>query len=391
MKYIIDKTKRPIYLQLYKQIRDDIIKGVYPFGGRLPSERILAEETGVSVITAEHAYQLLCDEGYAVSRRRSGYFAVFKKTDGFVRSDEVPSVRSSLLYVSDSAASLSVPPASPLTEPTAASVAPPAYPAFSVSILSKTMRRVLSDYYDVILEKSPNKGCTVLKEAIKSYLARNRGINVDAAQIVIGSGAEYLYGLMVMLLGKDRIYGIESPSYDVIEKIYKTAGARYELLPLKEDGIDTAALFKSRASVLHTTPYQSFPSGVTASASKRHQYIAWSNENDRFIIESDYGSEFAVSSAPMESLFALASRDNVIYTNTFSKTISSSLRVGYMVLPKKLAAQFEEKLGFYSCTVPTFEQYVLTELLNGGDFERHINRVRRSMRKKLAEKTNWEE
>lgn len=391
MKCIIDKTKRPIYLQLYKQIRDDIIKGVYPFGGRLPSERILAEETGVSVITAEHAYQLLCDEGYAVSRRRSGYFAVFKKTDGFVRSDEVPSVRSSLLHVSDSAASLSVPPASPLTEPTAASVAPPAYPAFSVSILSKTMRRVLSDYYDVILEKSPNKGCTVLKEAIKSYLARNRGINVDAAQIVIGSGAEYLYGLMVMLLGKDRIYGIESPSYDVIEKIYKTAGARYELLPLKEDGIDTAALFKSRASVLHTTPYQSFPSGVTASASKRHQYIAWSNENDRFIIESDYGSEFAVSSAPMESLFALASRDNVIYTNTFSKTISSSLRVGYMVLPKRLAAQFEEKLGFYSCTVPTFEQYVLTELLNGGDFERHINRVRRSMRKKLAEKTNREE
>lgn len=391
MKYIIDKTKRPIYLQLYKQIRDDIIKGVYPFGGRLPSERILAEETGVSVITAEHAYQLLCDEGYAVSRRRSGYFAVFKKTDGFVRSDEVPSVRSSLLHVSDSAAPLSVPPASPLTEPTAASVAPPSYPAFSVSILSKTMRRVLSDYYDVILEKSPNKGCTVLKEAIKNYLARNRGINVDAAQIVIGSGAEYLYGLMVMLLGKDRIYGIESPSYDVIEKIYKTAGARYELLPLKEDGIDTAALFKSCANVLHTTPYQSFPSGVTASASKRHQYIAWSNENDRFIIESDYGSEFAVSSAPMESLFALASRDNVIYTNTFSKTISSSLRVGYMVLPKRLAAQFEEKLGFYSCTVPTFEQYVLTELLNGGDFERHINRVRRSMRKKLAEKTNREE
>lgn len=391
MKYIIDKTKRPIYLQLYKQIRDDIIKGVYPFGGRLPSERILAEEMGVSVITAEHAYQLLCDEGYAVSRRRSGYFAVFKKTDGFVRSNDDPPARSSLLYVSDSAAPLSVPPASPLTEPTAASVAPPSYPAFSVSILSKTMRRVLSDYYDVILEKSPNKGCTVLKEAIKSYLARNRGINVDAAQIVIGSGAEYLYGLMVMLLGKDRIYGIESPSYDVIEKIYKTAGARYELLPLKEDGIDTEALFKSRASVLHTTPYQSFPSGVTASASKRHQYIAWSNENDRFIIESDYGSEFAVSSAPMESLFALASRDNVIYTNTFSKTISSSLRVGYMVLPKRLAAQFEEKLGFYSCTVPTFEQYVLTELLNGGDFERHINRVRRSMRKKLAEKTNREE
>ncbi len=385
MKYIIDKTKRPIYLQLYKQIRDDIIKGFYPFGGRLPSERILAEETGVSVITAERAYQLLCDEGYAVSRRRSGYFAIFKKSDGFVRSNDVPIDRTS------SPAFDKIAPSVDRASFLADKIVPPAYPTFSVSILSKTMRRVLSDYYDVILEKSPNTGCAVLKEAIKSYLARNRGINVDADQIVIGSGAEYLYGLMVMLLGKNRIYGIENPSYDVIEKIYKTAGARYELLPLKEDGIDTAALFKSRASVLHTTPYQSFPSGVTASASKRHQYIAWSNESDRFIIESDYGSEFAVSSAPMESLFALASRDNVIYTNTFSKTISSSLRVGYMVLPKRLAAQFEEKLGFYSCTVPTFEQYVLTELLNGGDFERHINRVRRSMRKKLAEKTDREE
>lgn len=391
MKYIIDKTKRPVYLQLYKQIRDDIIEGVYPFGGRLPSQRILAEETGVSVVTAEHAYQLLCDEGYASSLRRSGYFVAFRKSDGFVRSDEVPSVRSSHLHISDSAAPLSVPPASPLTEPAVASAATSAYPTFSVSILSKTMRRVLSDYYDVILEKSPNTGCAVLKEAIKSYLARNRGINVGVDQIIVGSGAEYLYGLMVMLLGKDRIYGIESPSYEVIEKIYKRAGAEYELLPLKKDGIDTEALFKSRASVLHTTPYQSFPSGVTASASKRHRYIAWSNGGDRFIIESDYGSEFAVSSAPMESLFALASRDNVIYTNTFSKTISSSLRVGYMVLPVRLAAEFERKLGFYSCTVPTFEQYVLTELLNGGDFERHINRVRRSMRKRLAEKPDREE
>lgn len=413
MKYIIDKTKRPVYLQLYKQIRDDIIEGVFPFGERLPSQRILAEETGVSVVTAEHAYQLLCDEGYTVSRRRSGYFVAFKKSDGFVRPIENSTGRPSPSHISDFPAFLSTARRSftadnalsqavpliatlprvgtaSLISPPVSPVAPPAYPTFSVSILSKTMRRVLSDYYDVILEKSPNTGCTVLKKAVKSYLARNRGINVEVDQIIIGSGAEYLYGLMVMLLGKDRIYGIESPSYEVIEKIYKTAGAEYELLPLKEDGIDTEALFKSRASVLHTTPYQSFPSGITASASKRHQYIAWSNEGDRFIIESDYGSEFAVSSAPMESLFALASRDNVIYTNTFSKTISSSLRVGYMVLPKRLAAEFEKKLGFYSCTVPTFEQYVLTELLNGGDFERHINRVRRSMRKKLAEKDDRE-
>jgi len=75
----------------------------------------------------------------------------------------------------------------------------------------------------------------------------------------------------------------------------------------------------------------------------------------------------------------------VIYLNTFSKTISPSLRVGYMVLPTRLVEVYQEKLGFYSCTVPTFMQYVLTELLDNGDFERHINRVRRTIRKQLAQ------
>ena len=154
-------------------------------------------------------------------------------------------------------------------------------------------------------------------------------------------------------------------------------------MPLSSDGIDSQALQQSRADILHTTPYRSFPTGITASASKRHEYIRWSNAGARFIIESDYGSEFSVSSQPMEPLFVLASRDNVIYLNTFSRTISPSMRVGYMVLPRQLVAPFQQKLGFYSCTVPTFEQYVLTELINSGDFERHINRVRRSKRKEL--------
>ena len=126
------------------------------------------------------------------------------------------------------------------------------------------------------------------------------------------------------------------------------------------------------------------PSGVTASASKRHEYIHWSDQAQRYIIESDHDSEFSVSSKPAETLFTLAKRDNVIYLNTFSKTISPALRVGYMVLPKKLVAPFAETLGFYSCTVPTFEQFVLAELLRSGDFERHINRVRRKKRKEGA-------
>lgn len=362
MNCAIQKTERPIYLQIYRQIRDDIIAGVFPYNSKLPSKRLLADEIGVSTITIEHAYSLLCDEGYTEARERSGYFVIFKQTDGFASSDSA-----SVLPVNHKISTSS-------------------YPNFSISILSKTMRKVLVDYYDVILDKSPNTGCLELRNAIKQYLLRNRAMNVEVEQIVIGSGAEYLYTLIVELLGKDRIFAIEFPSYEKIEQIYCTAGVKYELLPLSKDGIDSKALSMSKANVLHTTPYQSFPSGVTASASKRHEYIKWAKKADRFIIESDYGSEFSVSSQPMETLFKLSDYDNVIYLNTFSKTISSSMRVGYMVLPKKLIKAFQEKLGFFSCTVPTFEQYVLTELLNNGDFERHINRVRRNKRKELHNK-----
>ncbi len=359
MKYIIDKENRPIYLQLYKQIRDDIINENYAYNTKLPSKRNLAEEVGVSTITIEHTYALLCDEGYIEPRERSGYFVIFKKTDGFANFDEHQTK-----HATHQSASVS--------------------PTFPLSVLSKTMRKVLTENGDLLLEKSPNCGCTELRSAIQHLLARNRGIYVDAEQIIIGSGSEYLYGLIVELLGRNRIYAIESPSYKKIEQVYIATEITYDSLVLTNLGIDSVALAKTKADVLHTTPYRSYPSGVTATASKRHEYIRWSQEGNRYIIEDDFESEFSVSAKPTETLFALSDKDNVIYLNTFSKTISQSLRIGYMVLPKHLVPEFEKKLGFYSCTVPTFMQYVLTELINNGDFERHINRVRRSKRRELS-------
>ena len=361
MKYIIDKEKRPVYLQLYNQIRDDIVNEILPFNSKLPSIRILADELAISTITVEHAYALLCEEGYVESRQRSGFVVIFRKSDGFAVPSEYHSVHTP-----------------PHTEQ--------AYPDFPLSVLSKTMRKVLTDRGDLLLEKSPNCGCAQLREAIRHYLARNRGIRVSVEQIVIGSGSEYLYSLIVELLGRHRIYAIEAPSYKKIEQVYRATEITYESLPLTNSGINSKALAETKAEVLHTTPFRSYPSGVTASASKRHEYIRWSEIGDRYIIEDDYESEFSVSTKPTETLFALSDNDHVIYLNTFSKTISPSLRIGYMVLPKHLVKAFEAKLGFYSCTVPTFMQYVLTELINNGDFERHINRVRRNKRKELTQK-----
>ena len=359
MRYIVDKEKRPVYLQLYRQLREDIISEYYSYGGKLPSKRSLAEETGVSTITVEHAYALLCDEGYVEAKERSGYIVIFRKTDGFAASGDIQPEHFTYHEAHT-------------------------YPEFPMSVLSKTMRKVLTEHADMAMERSPNAGCLELREAIRQYLARNRGIRVDVDQIIIGSGSEYLYRLIVELLGRNLVYAIEKPSYQKIEEVYRATEIEYDSLPLTNTGINSRALAKTKAHVLHTTPYRSYPSGVMATASKRHEYIRWAEKTGRYIIEDDFESEFSVSTKPTETLFALSEQDNVIYLNTFSMTISSSLRTGYMVLPKHLVEPFHQKLGFYSCTVPTFMQYVLTELIKNGDFERHINRVRRKKRKELS-------
>ena len=359
MKYKVDKNQRPAYLQIYRQIKEDIVNGIFSFGEKLPSKRLLADETETSTVTVEHAYMLLCDEGYIEARERSGFFVIFRKSDGFAATVEPRAKHARFAHIGH------------------------AYPDFPFSVLSKTMRAVLTDYEEIVLERSPNMGRTELREVLKHYLARNRGMTVELEQIVIGSGAEYLYSLIIGLLGRERIYGIESPSYKKIELVYRAQEVVYEALPLTQEGIDSEALFSTNANVLHTTPYRSYPTGVTASASKRHEYIRWSGVGERFIIEDDFESEFSVSTKPEDTLFSLSELDNVIYLNTFSKTISPALRVGYMVIPRQLVPVFTEKLGFYSCTVPTFEQLVLARLIESGNFERHINRVRRNKRKEL--------
>ena len=250
MKYKIDKSIRPVYLQIYKQIKDDIISGNYAYNTKLPSKRLLADETETSTVTIEHAYALLCDEGYVESRERSGFFVTFRNSDGFALPS-VDDVRmENISYEHHST------------------------PDFPFSVLAKTMRSVISELGAVILERSQNKGCFELRLAIKRYLAKNRGIHVDIEQIVIGSGAEYMYGLIIELLGRGRIYGIEYPSYKKIEQVYRACEIYYDTLPLSSDGIDSAALSCTAANVLHTTPYRSYPTGVSATASKRHEYIS---------------------------------------------------------------------------------------------------------------------
>ena len=350
-----DKRPFPAYLRLYDRLREKVIAGDYPYGTRMPSKRQLAEETGLSVVTVEHALALLCDEGYLEPRERSGHYVLFRETEGFV-PESAPAPVNAVHSAGERT-------------------------AFPMSVLSRTMRRVISDMGPELLERCPSQGSPELQTALSRYLSRARGIRVSPEQIFIGSGAEYLYGLIVQALGRERLYAVEDPSYEKIRLVYAAHGAAVEPLPLGKDGVSAEALSATRADVLHITPYRSFPSGVTATAAKRREYIRWADRGDRYIVEDDFTSEFSTSSKPEDTVFSLSRRGNVLYMNTFTRTVAPSLRMGYLVLPEELHALFTQRVGFYACTVPVFEQYVLAEFMESGDYERHIRRARRALRR----------
>lgn len=347
------ESKIPFYLQIYKAIRSRIISGAFACGSRLPSKRMLAEDCGVSVATIEHAYAMLCEEGYTETRERSGYYVCYDRAQSFPVRTEVASPLLSISALSDFHLE-DVP----------------------FSSFAKRMRKVLSIYGERILCKSPNNGCPELREAIACYLARSRNIDVQPSQVIIGSGAEYLYGLCIQMLGRERLVALENPSYEKIRAVYAANGAVCEMLEMDNEGISPKALQETKASILHVTPFHSFPSGITASAKSRREYIAWAKARNAVIIEDDYDSEFILTGRAPETLFSLSPDANVIYLNTFSKTVAPSLRVGYMLLPPSLCELYAEKVGFYSCTVPMLEQYFLADLISSGDFERNISRIR---------------
>ena len=219
----------------------------------------------------------------------------------------------------------------------------------------------------------------MLRNAISDYLSRYRGISVQPEQIIIGSGSEQLYETVIKLLGRDKVYGIESPSYKQIEMVYRQEGVDICHLKMGTEGIESSELLSHSFNVLHVTPFNSYPSGVTANVKKRYEYLAWAKENQSFIIEDDFASEFFIPGNPIETLYSLSGGENVIYINTFSKSLSASMRVGYMILPKTLLSIYNNKLSGFSCSVPELDQYVLAEFINSGSFERHLNRIRRKM------------
>ena len=336
---------------LYACIRQDIAMGALTEGDRLPPKRELAGHLGVSVITVENAYAMLEDEGYIAARPRSGFYVSALQPAGPVPARELERLEEEGLPED----------------------------AGEIPGMARIYRRLLSERPEILRQKPPHLGCAVLRNAIAGYLRRYRGMHVQPSHIVIGSGAEYLYGLIVQLFGRQITYGIEDPSYEKIALVYRSNGANIERLKMGRDGISDASLAKTSAQVLHVTPYHSFPSGVTATAARRRAYLAWAEKNGAHLIEDDFDSEFDFFRKPIEPLFSMDRSGRVIYMNTFSKSIAPAIRIAYMVLPEDLLERYHATLGFYSCTVPVMDQYVLAQFIEEGAFERQLRRIRRRL------------
>lgn len=389
--YFMDvRGKQRKYRFLYHAIRRDILAKKLLPGERLPSKRALAEHLGLSLSTVGSAYAALLDEGYLEVKARSGFFV---SALAIPESGSVAPVAAADFQPAP-AAELAPKPGSPVADENATS-APATSEAesgsphaslgdlaadFPFTPFSHIVRDVLLRFPNELLARPENQGVLHFRAAISDYLLRYRGMQADPAQIVIGSGTEYLYGLVAQLLPRAALYGIEAQSYEKIRLVYSAYARPYELLPLDAYGVSAEGLASSRAALLHVTPYQSFPSGVTANAAKRFEYLRWAKERTAFLVEDDYASEFSLQKKPLETIYAMDSNDSVIYLNTFTKTLAPSMRVAYMVLPKRLLESYRERLGFYACTVPALDQYVLAEYMNRGYLERRLNQIRRKLR-----------
>ena len=357
--YVLDPAaKKPLYEQLYAAIKMDILSGVMTGGTRLPSKRALAEHLNISCITVENAYAQLLTEGYVISRPRSGYYV--EQLDLLPQQQMAEQPK----------------PIPPDVRPPAASAA-----QFPFSVWAKLMRGVLLDNRDQLLQPAPNTGLPALRQAIAGMLRRSRGMEVSPECVVIGAGAEYLYNILIQLLGREHIYGLEDPGHEKIRRVYEANHVRIRPMKLDEFGVSLEALTQSDVSVLHISPGHQFPTGLVTPIGRRQQLMTWlSQRPDRWIVEDDYDSEFRFSGRVIPSMYSMDTIGRVIYLNTFSKTITPALRISYLILPPALMEQYRQRLGFYSCTVPVFELLALAKFLDDGYFEKHVSRMKRHYR-----------
>ena len=356
-----------LYTQLYACIRRDILSGTLSPRQKLPSKRALAQHLEVSVITVKNAYEQLAAEGYIYTVEKKGYYV------SPLESPLPPAAPPPLVPER---------PAEPVFLDLATGSLDRSY--FPFTVWSRLMRQTILEEDTELLRSTPYNGAPALRRAIAAHLRQFRAMDVDPEQIIIGAGTELLYTLIIQLLGRDKRYAVEDPGYGKIAKIYQAHQVPLCRVGLDGGGLDITLLRRQPADVVHISPSHHYPTGIVMPITRRQELLRWAAEQpERYILEDDYDSEFRFVGRPIPTLFSVSENQRVIYLNTFSKTIAPSIRISYMILPPRLLDAWEEKMGFYSCTVPAFEQLTLTRFLDGGYFERHVSRMKKHYKARL--------
>lgn len=372
-----------LYEYLYKCIRRDILSGRISAGEKLPSKRSFAKNLGVSTITVENAYAQLVAEGYLYSIPKSGYY-VAEINSRLLTPADPETEEEKNREPDDKAVKGAVEKAGSETIDLVNSRVNPRQ--FPFTIWARLMREVLAQEREALMTKAPGVGVRALRQAIAEYLLEYQGMRVRADQIIVGAGTEYLYSLIIQLLGQNKVYALEDPGYVKASEIYRSYGVKTAYISMDESGVCVEELREKQADIVHISPSHHYPTGVTTPIGRRYELLAWANEKkERYILEDDYDCEFRLAGRPIPSLQSIDRQGKVIYMNTFTKSLTPTIRISYMVLPERLMERFQEKLGFYACTVSNFEQYTLAEFIGRGYFEKHINRMRNDYRGKRDE------
>ena len=420
---------KPLYEQIYQDIRDRIRSGDLSAGERLPSTRTMAQNLHIARSTAEYAYEQLEAEGYIEKRPGSGAYVcdieLIPELGGLPHSrQESPAGAGAPLHGKDlfsyTAASREQPDGAAGSDGPAAgsledqpgsrggydSSPAPGAPAdaarsgaggtridFSPRTIDMsafpyaTWRRILrgiltGDRSDLFCRGDP-QGDIGLRTTIARYLHLSRGCRCTPDQLVIGAGNDYLMMLLTMILGEGRRIGMESPTY--LRAAGIAAAMHDTVVPVRSDGsgMDVRALTEADCSLAYCMPTRQYPTGTSMPWPRRSQLLNWAaSAPDRYIIEDDYDSEFKYRGRPVPSLQSQDTAGRVIYMGTFSKSIAPAVRVSYLILPPSLAGVFRARAGILSCTVPRMDQAILDEFIRDGYFERYLNRMRSRYRAK---------
>ena len=364
-----NRGEASLYEYVYQQIRDDIVAGRIAAGEHLPSKRAFASHLGISVITIENAYSQLLAEGYICSMPRRGYYACELPEAPVLASAETELDRDYATAGLNAHDIGEQPEQFAALSPSALEAARLWQSALRATLTSEDEREIFSP--------APAQGTARLRCAIAHHLRGTRGMNVNPDNIVIGAGAQLLDTMLVQLLGADKTYAVEDPGYLRLTRIYQAMGCEVRHVPLDGEGVNLGELLDAGADVLHLMPSHQYPTGLVTSIARRYALLSWAAERPgRYLIEDDFDCEFRLAGKPIPALASIDAAQSVIYTNTFSKSLSSALRLAYMVLPDELMERFRRELGFYASSVSSVDQVALARLLESGDYERHVNRVR---------------